>query len=252
MAEFFEDADLIARTEAVIVEELAKAEEMRRKYAARTKGKTAMLFVGGSRAHHFQDLFKELEMTVLAAGYEFAHRDDYEGRRVISSIKIDADSRNIEELHIEPDPDRFRPRVDSEAEERLAAKGFKFKDYEGMMPEMDSKTLIIDDISARDTETLIEMWKPDVFCAGIKEKFVVQKMGVPCKQLHNYDSGGPYNAFRGAVKLLPGHRPHGQQPGVETHPGSLAEGTRGIGSTGSRGRRRLIRIHPRPSTGDPS
>jgi len=201
MAAYFEDADLIARTEAIIEEELAKAEIQRQKYAARTKGKTAMLFVGGSRAHHFQDLFKELEMNVLAAGYEFAHRDDYEGRRVISSIKVDADSRNIEELHIDADPEKFRPRVDSEAEARLASKGFKFKDYEGMMPEMDSKTLIIDDISAYDTEKLIEMWKPDVFCAGIKEKFVVQKMGVPCKQLHNYDVGGPYNAFRGAVNF---------------------------------------------------
>jgi len=201
MAAYFEDAELIARTEAIIEEELAKAEIQRQKYAARTKGKTAMLFVGGSRAHHFQDLFKELEMNVLAAGYEFAHRDDYEGRRVISSIKIDADSRNIEELHIDADPEKFRARVDSEAEARLAAKGFKFKDYQGMMPEMDSKTLIIDDISAYDTEKLIEMWKPDVFCAGVKEKFVIQKMGVPCKQLHNYDAGGPYNAFRGAVNF---------------------------------------------------
>ena len=201
MAAYFEDQDLMDRVEAVIEEEMAKVEIQRRKYAARTHGKTAMLFVGGSRAHHYQELFKELEMKILAAGYEFAHRDDYEGRRVLGTIKIDADSRNIEELHVEADPDKYRARVDSEAEERLAAKGFKFKDYNGMMPEMDPNTLIIDDISARDTEKLIEMWKPDVFCAGIKEKYVVQKMGVPCKQLHNYDVGGPYNAFRGAVNF---------------------------------------------------
>ena len=24
-------------------------------------------------------------------------------------------------------------------------------------------------------------------------------MGVPCKQLHNYDYGGPYAAFKGAI-----------------------------------------------------
>ena len=201
MAAYFEDQDLMDRVEAVIEEEMAKVEIQRQKYAARTRGTTAMLFVGGSRAHHYQELFKELEMKILAAGYEFAHRDDYEGRRVLGTIKIDADSRNIEELHVEADPDKYRARVDSEAEERLAAKGFKFKDYNGMMPEMDPNTLIIDDISARDTEKLIEMWKPDVFCAGIKEKYVVQKMGVPCKQLHNYDVGGPYNAFRGAVNF---------------------------------------------------
>ena len=44
-----------------------------------------MLFVGGSRAHHYQELFDELGITTLCAGYEFGHRDDYEGRRVIPS-----------------------------------------------------------------------------------------------------------------------------------------------------------------------
>jgi nitrogenase molybdenum-iron protein alpha chain len=48
---------------------------------------------------------------------------------------------------------------------------------------------------------LIEVYRPDVFCAGIKEKYVVQKMGVPCKQLHNYDYGGPYAGFRGAINF---------------------------------------------------
>jgi hypothetical protein len=38
----------------------------------------------------------------LSAGYEFGHRDDYEGRRVLPDIKVDADSRNIEELEITP------------------------------------------------------------------------------------------------------------------------------------------------------
>ena len=73
-----------------------------------------MLFVGGSRAHHYQDLFREIGMKTVAAGYEFAHRDDYEGRRVLPTIKVDADSRNIEELHVEPDPERYRPRQSDE------------------------------------------------------------------------------------------------------------------------------------------
>jgi hypothetical protein len=47
------------------------------------------------------------------------------------------------------------------------------------------------------------MVRPDVFCAGIKEKYVVQKMGVPCKQLHNYDYGGPYAGFQGRDQFLP-------------------------------------------------
>jgi nitrogenase molybdenum-iron protein alpha chain len=48
----------------------------------RTQGKTAMLFVGGSRAHHYQELLKEMGMKTISAGYEFAHRDDYEGARL--------------------------------------------------------------------------------------------------------------------------------------------------------------------------
>ena len=71
------------------------------------------------------------------------------------------------------------------------------------MAEMDDDTLVIDDISQYETEKLIELYKPDIFCAGIKEKYVVQKMGVPCKQLHSYDYGGPYAAFRGAIRLIP-------------------------------------------------
>jgi nitrogenase molybdenum-iron protein alpha chain len=39
------------------------------------------------------------------------------------------------------------------------------------------------------------------FCAGIKEKYGVQKFGIPCKQLHSYDYGGPYAGFAGAVNF---------------------------------------------------
>jgi nitrogenase molybdenum-iron protein alpha chain len=70
-----------------------------------------------------------------------------------------------------------------------------------MMPAMDDRSLVIDDISHYETERMIELYRPDVFCAGIKEKYVVQKMGVPCKQLHNYDYGGPYAGFRGAINF---------------------------------------------------
>jgi nitrogenase molybdenum-iron protein alpha chain len=50
-------------------------------------------------------------------------------------------------------------------------------------------------------EKLIEHYHPDVFCAGIKEKYVVQKMGIPLKQLHSYDYGGPYAGFEGAINF---------------------------------------------------
>ena len=98
-----------------------------------------MLFVGGSRAHHYQELFHELGMEVLGAGYEFAHRDDYEGREVLPNIKVDADSRNIEVLEIEQDPTRYRPRKTPEQIEALKAKGLTFDAYEGMMYELNKK-----------------------------------------------------------------------------------------------------------------
>ena len=77
----------------------------------------------------------------------------------------------------------------------------EFNEYKGMMAEMKKGTLVIDDLSHFEMEKLIELYKPDVFCAGIKEKYVVQKMGIPMKQLHNYDNGGPYAGFAGAVNF---------------------------------------------------
>jgi nitrogenase molybdenum-iron protein alpha chain len=201
IARYFENQELIDRTEAVIEEEIAKVEAVRKDVRSRCEGKRAMLFVGGSRAHHYQDLFREIGMETIAAGYEFAHRDDYEGRRVLPTIKVDADSRNIEELHVDPDPERYRPRQSDEDRRRLEADGMTFNDYEGMMPEMQEGQLVIDDISHYESERLLEIYRPDVFCAGIKEKFVVQKMGIPSKQLHSYDYGGPYAGFRGAINF---------------------------------------------------
>ena len=69
-----------------------------------------MLFVGGSRAHHYQELFREMGMKTISAGYEFAPPGRLRRPPVLPNLKVDADSRNIEELEVEPDPDRFRPR----------------------------------------------------------------------------------------------------------------------------------------------
>ena len=201
IAQFYGDEELLKQTEQVIAEELAKVVKVRDDVRIRCQGKRAMLFVGGSRAHHYQELFREIGMETVAAGYEFAHRDDYEGRAVIPSIKIDADSRNIEELKVESHPELFRNRLTPQVSERLQAAGYRFKDYDGMMPDMPDKALIVDDISHHETERLIEHYRPDVFCAGIKEKYAVQKMGVPSKQLHSYDYGGPYAGFQGAVNF---------------------------------------------------
>ncbi|MCG6908131.1 MAG: nitrogenase molybdenum-iron protein alpha chain [Desulfobacteraceae bacterium] len=201
IAAYFDDPALTERVEAVIADELPAVQAVRDEIRPRTEGKRAMLFVGGSRAHHYQELFRELGMRTLSAGYEFAHRDDYEGRKVLPSVKVDADSRNIEELDVCPDPDRYRPRKTPEELAALAARGLSFKDYEGMMPEMPEGSLVIDDISQFETDLMIEKYRPDIFCAGIKEKYTIQKHGIPMKQLHSYDYGGPYAGFKGAVNF---------------------------------------------------
>lgn len=201
IAEYFDDKELTEKVETVIAEEMAKIEAIKKLAKEHCEGKTAMLFVGGSRAHHYQDLFKEIGMTTVGAGYEFAHRDDYEGRKVLPNIKVDADSRNIEELEVEPSETEYRPRLSDEQKKAMEEKGFQFSDYEGMMPEMDKNALVIDDINHYETEKLIEILKPAIFCAGIKEKYVIQKMGIPMKQLHSYDYGGPYAGFSGAANF---------------------------------------------------
>ena len=201
-AAYFDDAELKARVEEVIAEEMAKVEVVRNAVIPKTTGKTAMLFVGGSRAHHYQELFNELGVKTLAAGYEFGHRDDYEGRRVIPTIQIDADTRNIEEITVSKDQTRYKERISEERIEALEKEvGFEYNEYAGLMADMEKGALVIDDLSHYEMDKLIEMYKPDIFCAGIKEKYVAQKMGVPLKQLHNYDSGGPYAGFQGAINF---------------------------------------------------
>jgi len=201
IAEYFGDRNLIEQVEKVIAEEMPEVEAALAEITPRTAGKTAMLFVGGSRAHHYQDLFKELGMKTISAGYEFAHQDDYEGRQVLPNIKLDADSRNIEELEVEADATRFKPRRSAKQIEALKKGGFQFKHYDGLTPDMDKETLIIDDLNQYEAEKLVEIMQPDIFCAGIKEKYSIQKLGVPMKQLHSYDSGGPYAGFKGAVNF---------------------------------------------------
>jgi nitrogenase molybdenum-iron protein alpha chain len=102
---------------------------------------------------------------------------------------------------VEPDLSRYRPRKDAEDMERLRKEGMSFSEYQGMMNEMQNNSLVIDDLNHHEAEVLIEQYRPDVFCAGIKEKYVIQKGGIPLKQLHSYDYSGPYAGFRGAINF---------------------------------------------------
>jgi nitrogenase molybdenum-iron protein alpha chain len=200
IAAYFGDADLSKRTEEVIAEELAEIEEERAYYRKRLKGRTAALYVGGSRSHHYQMLLKDFGMETIIAGYEFAHRDDYEGRDVIPSIKEDADNKNIETITVSKDPDlyhEFYPR------ERLCElkTDIEIDDYAGMIPDMDAGNIVVDDYNHFETDELIKHVKPDIFFSGIKDKHSIQKAGVASRQMHSYDYSGPYAGFRGAVNF---------------------------------------------------
>lgn len=200
MALYFGDEELIRRTEEVIARELAEIEPQLEPYKKVCAGKTTFCFVGGSRGHHYQGLYAELGIDTVLAGYEFAHRDDYEGRQVIPLIKPDADSKNIPDLHVEPDKRRFRLKISEDKMAELKDR-IPLGNYQGMNITMKEGSIIVDDLNHYETEEFIRILKPDIFSSGIKDKYIPHKMGIPAKQLHNYDYSGPYAGFRGAVNF---------------------------------------------------
>ncbi|MHB1361596.1 MAG: nitrogenase molybdenum-iron protein alpha chain [Thermoleophilia bacterium] len=199
MACFFGDEELMEKTEAVIGEEMARIAPEMERYRQRLEGKKIMLFVGGSRAHHFQRLSEELGMNVVMAGYEFAHRDDYEGRQILSQIRKKGMSKVVQDIQYELEPGFKPPLSEAELEEKNRQLGGHLLDYEGMISHMKEGALIMDDLNHHETELIIRELEPDVFCSGIKDKYVVEKMGVPSRQLHSYDYSGPYTGFDGAL-----------------------------------------------------
>ncbi len=200
MALYFGDPDLSARTEEVIADEMASIAEAKAYYHSKLKGKTAALFVGGSRSHHYQKLLADFGVKTVLAGYEFAHRDDYEGRDVIPTIKEDADSKNIEHIEVEKDPDKYKVFLTEEQYEKLKSK-IQLENYYGMIPEMDNGSIVVDDLNQFETDEFIKLLKPDIFFSGVKDKYQIQKAGVVSRQLHSYDYSGPYAGFTGAINF---------------------------------------------------
>lgn len=196
---YFGEEALKQRIEDVITDELAAVSEEMHTLFRQLKGKTAALYVGGSRSHHYQLLLKEFGIRTVLAGYEFAHRDDYEGREVIPSIKTDADSKNIESITVEPDKKLYKVYLSDEQKAELEANGVKLNYYEGMFKDMEKGAVISDDLNHFETEEFLRILKPDIFFSGIKDKFVAQKNGMLSRQLHSYDYSGPYAGFKGAL-----------------------------------------------------
>lgn len=200
MAIYFGDPAIMARTEEVIADELAQIAEEREYYRSKLRGKTAALYVGGSRSHHYQMLLADFGVDTVLAGFEFAHRDDYEGREVIPTIREDADSKNIESITVEPDEKQFHSYLSAEQYEKMKDK-IQLGEYKGMIRDMKAGSVVVDDLNHYETEEFLRLLRPDIFFSGIKDKYILQKAGVVSKQLHSYDYSGPYAGFTGAINF---------------------------------------------------
>jgi nitrogenase molybdenum-iron protein alpha chain len=83
---------------------------------------------------------------------------------------------------------------------RIAGTGYEFAhndDYARTGHYVKPGTLIYDDASAMDLEKLIEGVRPDLVGSGVKEKYPVQKLGIPFRQMHSWDYSGPYHGYDG-------------------------------------------------------
>jgi len=83
---------------------------------------------------------------------------------------------------------------------KVIGTGYEFghnDDYKRTSEYVDDGTIIYDDISGYEFEQLAENIKPDLIAAGIKEKYVFQKMALPFRQMHSWDYSGPYHGYDG-------------------------------------------------------
>ncbi|WP_107666546.1 nitrogenase molybdenum-iron protein alpha chain [Cyanothece sp. BG0011] len=78
--------------------------------------------------------------------------------------------------------------------------GYEFAhgdDYKRTTGYVEDATLIYDDVTGYEFEEFVKELKPDLVAAGIKEKYVFQKMALPFRQMHSWDYSGPYHGYDG-------------------------------------------------------
>jgi nitrogenase molybdenum-iron protein alpha chain len=138
-------------------------------------------------------------MKVLVAGYQFAHRDDYEGRLVLETMKEKASSSILEDLHYEKDKN-FTPAI-SEARMKELKEKMGLMDYGGMFPETRDGTVVVDDLNHYETEFLIKELKPGPVLFGDQGQVLGSEDGVPSRQIHSYDYSGRYTGFSGVLNF---------------------------------------------------
>lgn len=76
--------------------------------------------------------------------------------------------------------------------------GYEFghgDDYKRTKEDLKRATLIYDDANEYELEQFVKKLRPDLVAAGVKEKYVFQKMGLPFRQMHSWDYSGPYHGY---------------------------------------------------------
>ncbi|HEX7479588.1 MAG TPA: nitrogenase molybdenum-iron protein alpha chain [Polyangiales bacterium] len=82
----------------------------------------------------------------------------------------------------------------------IVGTGYEFghgDDYQRTGHYVNEGTLIYDDATAFELEKFVEAIRPDLVGSGIKEKYPVQKTGIPFRQMHSWDYSGPYHGYDG-------------------------------------------------------
>ena len=82
----------------------------------------------------------------------------------------------------------------------ITGTGYEFAhgdDYQRTGHYVQTGTLIYDDVTGYELEKFIERLRPNLVGSGIKEKYPVQKMGIPFRQMHSWDYSGPYHGYDG-------------------------------------------------------
>jgi nitrogenase molybdenum-iron protein alpha chain len=72
--------------------------------------------------------------------------------------------------------------------------------YEKMKSRVKEGGMVIDDPNTLELEELVEDYKVDLILGGVKEKYLVHKLGVPSILIHSYENG-PYIGFEGFLNL---------------------------------------------------
>jgi nitrogenase molybdenum-iron protein alpha chain len=83
---------------------------------------------------------------------------------------------------------------------KVIGTGYEFghgDDYKRTADYTEDGTIIYDDISGHEFEEFAKKLNPDLIAAGIKEKYVFQKMALPFRQMHSWDYSGPYHGYEG-------------------------------------------------------